>query len=455
MTLTLLSSLDLFYTSCMTRIIVIGGGPSGLLAAGRAAEALGGGNALLLEKTGRIGSKLLLTGQGRCNLTHEGGIPDFIPRYNDGRFLYHAFSRFFREDLLDLLARWGLKAVAEADGRIFPATGKSQDVLAALEKHALESGVGIRTGIGANGILIENGAVRGVAADDDTLFQADAVILATGGCSYSATGSTGDGYRLAERSGHSIVPLRPALVPLEIREAALAKSLQGLSLAGVRLTSFRGGAGHVTPAMVPDRDYGRGIAGKKASGTLIESRRGDVLFTHFGISGPAVLLMSLAVVDSLGSGPVGLALDLKPDKKPEELRHELQALFDAAGKRKLSNLLESQVPGRLSGALVSLSGIDSDIEGHEISAEEREKLAVLLKCLKFNVVGPLSMDAAMVIAGGVSLDEIDPRTMGSKLVRGLYFCGEVMDIDGESGGYNLQAAFSTGFLAGESAAKHI
>jgi len=431
------------------RVIVIGGGASGLLAAGRAAEA--GAEVLLLEKTGRAGSKILLTGQGRCNLSHSGAVADFIPKYNEGRFLYRAFDRFFRNDLLELLALYGLAAKTEADGRIFPASNDARDALSALERYASRASAVVKTNASVSRILVESGRAAGVLTGQE-LFYADAVILATGGCSYSATGSSGDGYRLAQELGHALVPLRPALVPLRVSETDLAKEMQGVSLSRVRLTSFHCPAWDITPSMTVQKDFGRGLSGKQPDRSVIESRAGEVLFTHFGLSGPAVLLMSLAVVDALQNGPASVAIDLRPELGAAALRHELQVSLDNYGKRTLRNILETLLPPRMVDAFIRLSGVPPERQGHEINAAERESLLRLMKCLRFNIAGPLSMEAATVTAGGVSLREIAPPTMASTLVPGLYFCGEVMDIDGESGGYNLQAAFSTGYLAGESAA---
>jgi predicted flavoprotein YhiN len=431
------------------QLIVIGGGASGLMAAGRAAEA--GAEVLLLEKTPRPGNKIRLSGQGRCNLSHSGSVADFIPRNNDGRFLYHAFSRFFRDDLTALLARYGLKTITEADGRIFPTSEDARDVAVALERYAADSGAAIQTDTEVQKIIVEGGRASGVLTADGPLY-ADAVILAAGGASYPATGSSGDGCRLAQATGHAIVPLRPALVPLRVTEKEMVKEMQGISLSQVRLTAFRCPSPDVTPAMMPPRDLGRGLPGRKADPRVIESRSGEALYTHFGLSGPATLLMSLAVVDALARGPVSIAIDLLPGYDAAALRQALQQALDRYGKRAIHNILEILVPPRMAGVLVSLAGIPPASRGHEIDASARERLLSLLKCLRFNIAGPLSMAAATVTAGGVSLKEIEPRTMASRVVPGLYLCGEVMDIDGDSGGYNLQAAFATGYIAGESAA---
>jgi predicted Rossmann fold flavoprotein len=256
------------------RVIVIGGGASGLVAAGRASSL--GAEVLLLEKTDSPGSKLLLTGQGRCNLSHTSEASDFVPHYNEGRFLHQAFSRFFRDDLIHLL---GIKTKTEADGRVFPASEDAHEVLSALLAYAKTAGVLIRENAAVAGIITQESRVAGVRVGEEIL-PADAVILASGGSSYPATGSSGDGYLMAKALGHSIVSLRPALVPLRVVEKDATKAMQGASLQGVRLTAFRCPARDITPDMTPRRDYGRGLSGKPAA-PVIESRTGDVLFAHF------------------------------------------------------------------------------------------------------------------------------------------------------------------------------
>jgi predicted flavoprotein YhiN len=290
-----------------------------------------------------------------------------------------------------------------------------------------------------------------VKTEKETL-PATAVILATGGASYHETGSTGDGYRLAASLGHTITELRPALVPLRVTEVKRAKSMQGISLQNVRLTAYQCPAEEIDPSLTPTSDRGRGISDKQAPWPVIESRMGEMMITHFGIGGPITLLMSLSIVDALEKGPVSVSIDLKPALAEKQLRQRLQRDFDHHGKRSYRNILKGLLPQKMIDHFVEMSAIPSDRLGHQINAEERERLLRLLKSLRFNIKGPLSMDSAMVTAGGISLKEIDPHTMASRLVEGLYFCGEVMDLDGDTGGYNLQAAFSTGYIAGESAA---
>ncbi len=433
-----------------TDIIVIGAGASGMMAAGRAAEL--GARVLLLEKTGCPGQKLLISGKTRCNLSNACELDDFIAMYGqNGRFLYGAFSRFFREELLSLLLRYGVETKTERGGRIFPASDDAGDVLQALERYRTENGATLQTNTPATGIAAENGSVTGVRTGKGFL-AASAVILATGGCSFPGTGSTGDGYRLAASLGHTIVPLRPALVPLVVKEVELAKNMQGASLRNVRLTSLRCPAEEIEPAMLPSYDCGRGIPGRRPRSPIIESRMGEMMMTHFGIGGPVTLQMSLAILDALAGGPVSVAIDLKPALTTEELRRRLQRDFDAFGKRGFRHILKGLLPQKLIDPFIKMTGIPANRQGHDIPAIERERLLGLLKCLRFNIKAPLPISSAMVTAGGVSLEEIDPRTLESKLVKGLYLCGEVIDIDADTGGYNLQAAFSTGYVAGESAA---
>ena len=442
-------SREVFMTA--KKVIVIGAGASGVMAAGRAAEA--GASVLLLEKTERPGKKILISGKMRCNLTNSKELDDFIAMYgSNGRFLYSVFKHYFRDDLLAFLRRYGVETKIERGGRIFPVSDDARDVVKAFEHYLADNGVQTQTCVTVIDILVDKGCVAGVRTDSE-MYPAAAVILAAGGSSFPGTGSTGDGYRLAAAAGHTITKLRPALVPLVVHEVQRARSMQGVSLRNVRLTAFQCAADDISLSMIPTRDVGRGIAGKRPRPPVIESRMGEMMMTHFGIGGPITLQMSLAIVDALEHGPVSVSIDLKPALSNEELRQRLQRDFDRYSKRSYHNILKGLLPQKLVGPFVEMTGIPPDKQGHQIVAEEREKLLDLLKSLRFNIKAPLPLTAAMVTAGGVSLKEIDPRTMASRLITGLYFCGEVMDIDAETGGYNLQAAFSTGYVAGENAAK--
>lgn len=431
------------------RVVVVGGGASGMMAAGRAAES--GAHVLLLEKTERLGRKVSISGKKRCNLTNAKEWDDFIAMYgSNGRFLYSAFKRYFRDDLLDFLRYYAVETKTERGGRVFPASDDARDIVEAFKHYLADHRVQIQTGARVTNIMVDKGRVVGVQTGSQT-YPAAAVILGTGGASFPGTGSTGDGYRMAADIGHTITELRPALVPLVVFEVERARSMQGVSLRNVRLTAYQCTADEINTSMMPARDSGRGIIGTHPRLPVIESRMGEMMMTHFGIGGPITLQMSLAIVDALRRGPVSVSIDLKPALSDKALRKRLQRDFDNYGKRNYRNILKGLLPQKLVEPFVEMTGIPSKKCGYQITAEERERLLILIKSLRFNIRVPLPLTSAMVTAGGVSLKEIDPRTMASRLVAGLYFCGEVMDIDAETGGYNLQAAFSTGYVAGENA----
>ncbi len=436
-----------------SRLIVIGAGASGLMAAGRAAEL--GARVSLLEKTNGPGKKILISGRTRCNLTNQKDLDDFILMYGaNGRFLYPAFDHFFRDDLISFLRGYGVETKAERGGRIFPVSDNAHDIVAAFKRYLADHNVQMKTNTRVAEILVDEGHVIGVSTEQGQ-HPAAAVVLATGGASYPGTGSAGDGYRIAAALGHTLIKLRPALVPLVVEERELVRSMQGVSLRNVRLTSFQCSADEIDPRLIPTSDWGRGIAGKSPHFPIIESRLGEMMLTHFGIGGPITLRMSLAIVDALEHGPVSVSIDLKPGLEIAQLRQRLQRDFDRFGKRGYRHILKGLLPNKLVEPFIHMSGIPAETPAHQLDAGERERLLNLLKSLRFNIKEPLPLTAAMVTAGGVSLKEIDPRTMASRLVAGLYFCGEVMDIDADTGGYNLQAAFSTGYFAGEHAAHSI
>jgi len=433
------------------QIVIVGAGAGGMMAAGRAAEM--GADVLLLEKTNRPGNKLLLTGNRRCNVTNTTDLEDFVAMYGpNGRFLYSAFGRFFRDDLLAFLERYGVETKSEPDGRVFPASNRSEDVVSALQRYLEESGVRLRNGARVSALQVKKQRVTGVEIGQEVV-PAAAVVLATGGASYPETGSGGDGYRLAAAVGHTIIKLRPALVPLIVQEIDLAKSMQGIALKDVRLTAYQCEADRIDTLLALKADYGRGIGGRKPPKPIIESRSGEMMITHFGIGGPITLLMSLAIVDALERGPVSVSVDLFPRLDHGQLQEQLQGEFDRHGNRFLRHLIDGLLPHKLVDPFLEMTGLPPDRQGHQMTAAERERLTRLMKSLRFNIRAPLPISSATVTAGGVSLDEIDPKTMSSRLVKGLYFCGEVMDLDADTGGYNLQAAFSTGYVAGEEAAR--
>jgi hypothetical protein len=421
-----------------------------MLAAGRAAEL--GADVTLLEKMERPGKKVLVSGNGRCNLSNSRELNEFISMFGpNGRFLYPSFQHFFRDDLLKLMACLGVKTRAEPDGRIFPASGKSADVVRALEKYVSGNNAKIVAGVRVAAVSIAASStilVKTAAAD----YKADAVVLAMGGASYPQTGSAGDGYSIAETLGHSVTRLRPALVPLILREKQDAAELQGISLPDVRLTSFACKAADIDTATAPRIDRGRGLGAGKPRRPVIESRRGSIIFTHYGLSGPAVLLMSLAIVDALSMGRVSLAIDLVPEKALPQLSEDLKEAVSTHGGRQIKSVLNESLPDRITLAVLARAGIPADIKASQVTAGQRQAMIRILKGLTFNVEGTRPLAEAMVTAGGVSLKEVDPRTMQSKIFKGLYLCGELLDLDANTGGFNLQAAFSTGYLAGECAA---
>jgi len=407
-------------------VIVVGGGASGLMAAGRAAEL--GARVLLLEKMGRVGIKLSLTGKGRCNLTNSGDLQTFIESYrHNGKFLHNVFSRFFNDDLIAFFNSCGLSTIEERGRRIFPASDRAQDVVRVLRDYI--SGHGVRVVFHAPGreILVVGGRAMGVRTDSG-VFEANRVILATGGASYPQTGSTGDGYRMAKNLGHTIQPIRPSLVPLEIEEP-FVRDLQGLALKNVKVTLL-------------------------ASGRKAGEEFGEMLFTHFGVSGPIILSLSRPVVDALRQGRrVTLSIDLKPALDERKLDARLLRDLDVHGKRQSRTLLKALLPATLIPVCMDLTAIPPDKVGHQVTALERGRLRTWLKDFRLEVSGYRPFTEAIITAGGIDTREVDPRTMASRLVEGLYFAGEVLDVDADTGGYNLQAAFSTGWLAGRSAAR--
>ena len=426
------------------RVIVIGGGPAGLIAAGQAAKL--GAETLLLEKMDRPGRKLRITGKGRCNLTNIAPLSQFIEHFSpNGRFLRQAFSQFLTSELLAFFEELGVPTVTERGGRVFPASGRAQDVVDALVQWIAECGVELRNRSAVERLNVEGKKVTGVKMykavsrmekastikpSCGQIYHADAVIIATGGASYPETGSTGDGYQLAELAGHSIVRIRPALVPLETR-GDIAQRLQGLSLRNVRVQ-----------VRVDGKKQGQGF--------------GEMVFTHFGVSGPVILSLSRQVVDALRLGQkVELSIDLKPALDHGKLDARLLRDLDANGKQYFRTLLKELLPRKLIPVCMDLVDIFPGKVGHQITARERKRLRMWLKDFRLQVNAYRPFKEAVVTAGGVNTREVEPRTMASRIVEHLYFAGEVLDVDADTGGYNLQAAFSTGWIAGRSAAQWI
>lgn len=435
------------------RIIVIGAGAAGLMAAGRAAEL--GASVILLEKMERPGKKILVSGNGRCNLTNCRDRDSFIAQFGpNGLFLGNAFNRFFRDDLMAFLRRYGIECKVKSAGKVYPVTENARDIVRVFQRYIDDGRVTLQLGVKVTGILVENGRVSGVSTPAGDL-PVSAVILAAGGSSHPQTGSTGDGFCLAAELGHNIVRLRPGLVPLITTNVEQTKIWQGANLRNIRITAFRCSSDKIDPSLIPPQDIGRGIDGRFPEYPIIESRTGDADIVHFGLSGPVILEMSLAIVDALENGPVSLSIDLLPDKDFAALQAELLSSFDMISCLTFQNYLKDFLPMKLVDRLISMISVSPDRLGDRLSLGEVECLLKMLKSLRFDIKSAYSMSTAMVTAGGIDLKEIDPLTMASRLVEGLYFCGEILDLDAGTGGYNLQAAFSTGYVAGESAASFV
>jgi predicted Rossmann fold flavoprotein len=408
------------------RVIVIGGGPAGMMAAGQAARA--GADVLLLERNSRLGKKLAITGKGRGNLTNSADMSDFIPQYGaGGAFLYGPLHRFSNDDLRCFFHNLGVHTVVERGGRVFPQSQKAADLVLALERFLRESGVRVALGERASAIVVQDGRVTAVAGGGRT-YKADKVVLATGGASYPATGSTGDGFKMAAEVGHTIVPLRPALVPLETEETWV-RAATGLALrnAGVILT---------------------------VDGGRLAEDFGEMLFTHYGVSGPVILTMSGIAAEALKSGKKPkLHINLKPALSREQLDARLLRDFEKYSRKQFKNSLGDLLPAKLIEPVIDMCRIDGELPVHQISREKRRVLAEVITGLTLTVKSTRPLSEAIVTAGGVETREIDPKTLASRVVGGLHFAGEVIDVAGNTGGYNLQSAFSTGYLAGLSSAK--
>ena len=406
----------------MKRVVVIGGGAAGLMAAVIAGRE--GAKVTLLEKMNYVGKKMGITGKGRCNITNACDMSEFIKNTpGNGKFLYGAYERFTNEDLLQLLHDAGLETKVERGGRVFPASDSALDVRNTFMNLMKQYGVDVHLEEPVKKILVDDGTVTGVVTDKEN-YHADAVVIATGGKSYPATGSTGDGYILASQVGHTITDIRPSLVPI-VTEESWVKDLMGLSLRNVELSV---------------------IAKNKVQATMF----GEMMFTHFGITGPIVLSLSHTVgklMRKKNIGTIGLDINLKPALSPETLDKRLQKDFDLYSKKQLINGMKDLLPSRLIPLIIELAGIDPQKPINQISKEERQQIGYMLQHMPLTVKGLRPVEEAIVTAGGISLKEFNPKTMESKLVKGLYGAGEVLDIDAFTGGYNLQAAFSTGYVA--------
>ncbi|WP_342424591.1 NAD(P)/FAD-dependent oxidoreductase [Paenibacillus sp. FSL E2-0178] len=412
-------------------VIVIGGGPSGLMAC--VAAAGHGAAVLLIDKGAKLGRKLGISGGGRCNVTNIKETAELIAHIpGNGRFLYSSFDHFNNRDIIEFFEALGIALKEEDNGRMFPVSDKAASVVSALVGKVRSLGVQIMTDSPVREVIYENGVATGVRLESGKAFSAGAVIIATGGKSVPQTGSTGDGYPWAAAAGHTITELFPTEVPILSREEWIKSGeLQGLSLRDVSLSVWN------------------------PKGKKVISHRGDMIFTHFGLSGPIALRCSQflrQVQKKSGTDTVELSIDLFPDLTLQEAENLLQNKLELEPKKAIRNSLKGLLPERLIPLLLAKSGLDGELTGHHLPRTGLQALAALLKRMPVLVYGTRSLAEAFVTGGGVNLKEIDPRTMESKLTQGLYFCGEILDIHGYTGGYNITAAFSTGYTAGKHAA---
>ena len=402
------------------KTIIIGAGPAGIMAAISAAN--NGDDVVLFEKNEKIGKKLFITGKGRCNVTNACSRDEFFENVvSNPKFLYSAFSQFNNEDLMKLIEDNGTPLKTERGNRVFPVSDHSSDIIKALNNAIKQAHVDLRLNTSVKSILFDSQRVAGVRTDNGEIIKGDKVIVATGGISYKSTGSTGDGLRWAGESGHRISSLKPALVPLETKEK-WPSELTGLSLKNVTLSLF-----------IKDK--------------LKYKEMGEMLFTHFGISGPLVLTSS-SILACSDEKDVKVFIDLKPALSDEEFDARLIRELQEGNKKDLKNILGNIYPVKLGLKICELAGVDIYKKCNELTKEERKKILEYTKRLPLTIKGTRDYDEAIITHGGVSVKDINPKTMESKLIKGLYFAGEVMDVDAFTGGFNLQIAFSTGYLAG-------
>ena len=415
----------------MSKIIVIGGGPAGMFAAIAAAETSASNEVILLEKNEKLGKKLFITGKGRCNITNASDMEDLFSNVmSNAKFLYSAFYSYDNMRVIDFFEQNGLRTKVERGNRVFPVSDHSSDVIATLNRVLKEKKVKVMLHTEVGQILMqeeEDGTKTavGVKLKDQTTLMADRVIVATGGFSYQTTGSTGDGYRFAEEAGHTITEISPALVPFYAKEEYVTR-LQGLSLKNVEVRIYDG---------------------KK----LLYEEFGEMLFTHFGVSGPLILSASAALKPAQTKKELALKIDLKPAVSEGQLDKRLLREFEEAKNKQFKNAVAGLFPAKMTPIMIEVSGIDPEKKVNEVTREERHAFINLIKTFPVTLCGLRDFNEAIITKGGVKVKEIDPSTMGSKCTRQLYFCGEVLDLDAMTGGYNLQIAWSTGYLAGNSA----
>ena len=411
------------------KIIIIGGGPAGMMAAISAKKNHPNDDVIILEKNSSLGKKLLITGKGRCNITSSLDISEFIKNIpGNGMFMYSAFQKYTNEDIINFLETNGVKTKIERGNRVFPESDKSKDVLDVFEKELNR----LNTKIYFNTIVedIEKNE-KFIIKTNNRNYEADKLIIATGGMSYSVTGSTGDGYKFAEKFGHTINKIKASLVPLEIKEDVDCKNMQGLSLRNVSIK-------------IKDLEKNK----------LIYEDFGEMLFTHFGVSGPIILSSSAHLIryknieKLLIQDKIKLLIDLKPALSEEQLDLRIRRDFEELKNKEFKNSLFKLLPKKMIEYIIEKSEIKPEKKVNEITKEERRKLVKLLKGLEFIIKGTRTVEEAIITAGGINVKEINPSTMESKLVKDLYFAGEVIDVDAYTGGFNLQIAYSTGYVAG-------
>jgi predicted Rossmann fold flavoprotein len=407
------------------KVIVVGGGPAGMMAALSAARK--NAQVTLYDKMEELGKKLCITGKGRCNLTHQVESPKELIEYypGGGNFLYSAFSQFSPHDLMEFFGKKGLSCKVERGKRVFPSTDRAEDVLGVLLSEMKKAGVEVMPDTPVIEVIQDKGRISGVKIISGERISSDKVIISTGGMTYPWTGSTGDGYNFAKKLGHAIIPPRPSLVPLEVGETAVCHNLEGLSLRNVKATL-------------------------KYDNKVIDHKFGEMVFTSYGLSGPIILFLSRKVALLLANkkGTVTMQLDLKPALSADKLRSRLENDFEKFRKKFYKNSLEDLLPSKMIPVFTSLSGISPTKQCAQINQKEKDRIIDLLKSLTFTITKTRGMTEAEVTQGGIELKEVDPKTMESKVIPGLYFAGEILDVDGYIGGYNLQAAFSTGYVAG-------
>ena len=415
----------------MSRVIVVGGGPAGMMAAITAAE--NGNEVIIIEKLPSFGRKLLITGKGRCNITSSLYMSEFIKNTpGNGKFLYSAFQNYTNKDIIEFLKRQGLEVKEERGNRIFPVTDKSIDVLNCFKKRIDELKIQYKLNTRVEKILIKNNEVLAIRTDKE-IIRTDKIILATGGKSYPLTGSTGDGYKMAKDIGHTIIPIKPSLVPMEVYEKEECKKLQGLSLRNVGIK-------------IIDTDR------KK----IIYEDFGEMIFTHFGISGPTILSGSAHLVKYkdieylLRKKYINISIDLKPALTEEQLDDRILRDFNTFKNKQFKHSLDKLLPQKIIPVVIELSKIHESKKVNEITKEERKRLVELLKNFTITIKSFRPVEEAIITCGGINTKEIDPKTMESKVIKGLYFAGEIIDVDSYTGGFNLQIAYSTGYTAGMS-----